>query len=316
MKLLFMGTPDFAVAGLNLLAESNHEIIAIVTGADRRRGRGQKVTETPVAVAGAKLGIPVMKPQSIADRAFIQQVKSIGPDAIVLIAYGKIIPKDLLDLPPFGCINLHPSLLPKYRGASPLHGPLIAGDKDTGVTTMLMNESLDAGHILLQKTITIEEDENVGDLHDRLAYIGADLLVETINGLERGTIRPMPQQHKLATYAEKLRKTDIDWEKPADEIVRLVRGLTPFPGIYTHLNDLRINIRGARLLSPVTDHTEYGSNQPGAIVSINSNGLEVLTGKGSVLITHVQPEGKRPMSVDEFLNGYPIEKGWLMYRTD
>lgn len=304
MRLLFLGTPEFAIPSLEALASSKHEVVEVVTAPDRPRGRGYRVQPTPVAQVAEALGIRVYKTAKLSGDESIAHIESLRPDALVLVAFGQIVPKRLLDLPPYGCINLHPSLLPKYRGAAPIHAPILAGDEVTGVTTMFMDEGLDTGDIIFQVETAIGPEENAGDLHDRLARIGAELLVETIDALERSEAPRRPQDHALATYAKKVESVEIDWNRPAREAANAIRGLSPSPGAYTWHGGRRLKLHRARPLLG-----EGSPGEPGTVLSVSVEGITVAAGEGAVLLTEVQPEGKAAMSAAEFARGYRVAPG-------
>lgn len=303
MRLIFLGTPEFAVRSLEAIASSRHEVIEVVTAPDRPRGRGHRVSPTPVAIAAEALGIPVYKTEKLSAKEPVEHLERLRPDALVLVALGQIVPKALLDLPPYGCVNLHPSLLPKYRGAAPIHGALLAGEPITGVTTMFMDEGLDTGDIILQEATAIGPDENAGDLHDRLAAMGAKLLVETLDALERGDAPRRPQAHREATYAKKVEKVEIDWARPAREVANAIRGLSPFPGAYTWYGERRVKLHRGRVL-PVEAATEGGT-----VLQVSEQGIAVAAGDQGVLVTEVQPEGRPVMSAAEFARGYRVTPG-------
>lgn len=304
MRLIFLGTPEFALPSLEALIESDHEVIEVVTAPDRPRGRGQRTRPTPVALAAEAKGISVFKTAKLSAPDSVEHLKRLKPDALVLVALGQIVPKSLLDLPPFGCINLHPSLLPKYRGAAPIHGPLLAGDRETGVTTIFMDEGLDTGDIILQRVVPIGPDENAGELHDRLAAVGAKLLVETVDALERGEAPRRPQEHGEASYAGKVEKVEVDWAKPASVVANTIRGLAPIPGAYTWYGERRLKLHRGR---PVPGE---GKGEPGRVLSVSDEGIVVAAGDGGVLITEVQPEGKAAMSAAAFARGYRVLPGF------
>lgn len=304
MRLVFLGTPEFALPSLEVLASSEHEVIEVVTAPDRPRGRGYRVLPTPVARAAEALGIPVYKTAKLSACDAVEHIESLRPDALVLVAFGQIVPKRLLDAPPYGCVNLHPSLLPKYRGASPIHAPILAGDEVTGATTMFMDEGLDTGDIIFQVETAIGPDENAGDLHDRLARLGAELLARTVDALERGEAPRTPQDHSLATYAGKVGSVEVDWRMPARVLANTIRGLSPSPGAYTWHGNRRLKLHRAR---PIPD--EGGRGEPGTVVAVTGEGVAVTAGEGCVLLTEVQPEGKAPMSAAEFARGYRVAPG-------
>ncbi|OFZ67829.1 MAG: methionyl-tRNA formyltransferase, partial [Bdellovibrionales bacterium RIFOXYB2_FULL_36_6] len=231
MNIIFMGTPDFAVPTLEGLINSNHKIIAVFTQPDRPKGRGREVVPSPVKVKADANNIPVLQPEKVKEPDFIKKISEYNPDCIVVVAFGQILPKDILNLPRYGCINLHASLLPKYRGAAPINWALIKGETKTGVTSMFMEEGMDTGDILIQREIEIKEDDNAGTLHDKLSQIGNNVILETLDKLERGIIKRIKQDSSVATYASKIKKEDciIDWNAGAEDIVNKIRGLTPLP---------------------------------------------------------------------------------------
>jgi len=244
LRLIYMGTPDFAVPPLKRLSEDGHRLLAVVTQPDRPRGRGRKLQPTPVKQAAAALGLPVLQPPSVRESGFIDKIRDLAPDWIIVAAFGQILPRTLLELPVYGCINIHASLLPRYRGPAPIQRAIINGETRTGVTTMLMDAGLDTGDILLKKEVPIYPGTTAGELHDRLAAAGADLLSLTLELWSENRITPVPQNHEEATYAPMLKKSDghVDWGKRAEQIDCLVRGMTPWPGAFTFLGDRRIKI--------------------------------------------------------------------------
>lgn len=310
MKVVFMGTPDFAVPSLQKLIDEKYYIAAVVTQPDRPKGRGKKMMAPPVKELAAQYDIPVFQPERVRNPEFIEILRSIAPDLIVVIAFGQILPKEILDIPNYGCINVHGSLLPKYRGAAPIQWAIINGEKVTGVTTMFMDEGMDTGDMILKKEIPIEPEYTAGDLHDIMAPIGAELLKETLDELIRGNIKREKQDENEATYAPILKKENglIDWSEPSYKIVNLIRGLSPWPSAYTFYKDLMIKIWKAEVY-----HKTYEDNTIGEIVEIIKNkGLVVKTGDSSLLITEIQaPNGKR-MTVEEYLRGHDIEKSTIL----
>jgi len=301
LDVVFMGTPEFAVPALRRLAASKHAVRAVVTAPDRPRGRGHAVRPTPVAIAACELGIPVLKPESIKGEEFLSAMRATGANAVAVVAYGKIIPSRVLAWPKYGCVNVHPSLLPKYRGASPIHAPLLAGDSATGVTTMYMDEGLDTGDILLQEEVPIAPGENAGDLHDRLATLGAELLVRTFDLMEEGLLVRIPQDHARASYAPKVEKEKIPWELPAHAVAARINGLSPHPGAYTLMGSVRLKALRAVVGGP------NGGAAPGRVVEASGRGIAVACGSGSVVLLEVQPEGKAPMSAGDFARGYAAQ---------
>lgn len=305
MKIVFMGTPDFAVSTLEKLIESEHEVIAVVTQPDRPRGRGREVTPSPIKQLATDSGIPVLQPEKAKSPEFIESFKNLAPDITIVVAFGQILKKEVLDTPKHFSMNLHSSLLPKYRGAAPINWAIINGETETGVTTMRMDEGMDTGDILLSRVVPIWDSDNSQTLHDTLKEEGASLVLETIRRLEDGTLTPMPQNATKASLAPKLKKEDglILWEKSARSIRDHIRGLEPWPGAYSFLERKRIRICQAELAE------SEPNDLPGTIVKISGHSIEVGTGGGRLLITHLQAEGKKRMDVKSFLAGHKLETG-------
>ncbi len=304
MKIVFMGSPDFAIPSLSALAESGNHIAAVVTQPDRPRGRGKKLVPTPVKQFSELLGLPVWQPQKLSE--IKSRLQEIDPTVIVVVAFGKILSPEILALPSLGCINVHASLLPKYRGSAPIHRAIINGETVTGVTTMFMNSGLDTGDMLFRETVSIGENETTGDLHDRLAQSGARLLIKTLYGLEAGEVAREPQNGEDATYAPPLSRDDeiIHWNKSAREIKNLVRGLNPWPGARTYLNGKVLKIWRVEDIGNL-----QGTSTPGTVVDTDPDkGIVVETGKGKVLITELQLQGRKRMGAAQFLRGYsPVQ---------
>ncbi|MFQ9515024.1 MAG: methionyl-tRNA formyltransferase [Eubacterium sp.] len=301
MKIVFMGTPDFSVPALEKLAEK-HQVAAVVTQQDRPKGRGHKMQFTPVKETALKLDIPVYQPAKVKDSEFVDILREINPDVIVVIAFGQILSKEILDLPRFGCINVHASLLPKYRGAAPIQWAVIDGEKETGVTTMYMAEGLDTGDIIDVSRVTLDEKETGGSLFDKLAEEGGELILRTLEKLENGTATRTPQDDTRSTYAGKITKElgNIDFSKPAEEIERLIRGLNPWPSAYTYMDDKMMKVWDAAVVDEETDR------EPGAILESGKDYIKVATGKGTLKISELQLEGKKRMTAAAFLNGYTV----------
>jgi len=297
-----MGTPSFAVPTLRAIHESNHELIGVVTQADKPRGRGRKLGVSPVKELAMGLRLPIMQPETTRDEAFIKEVNRMSPDLIVVAAYGRMLRRELLDLPPHGCLNVHASLLPKYRGAAPIQWAIVNGERKTGVTIMKMDEGMDTGDILLTQEVEIADTDTAQSLHDRLAQVGAKLLIKALDGVERGTIRPAPQDNSMASYAPLLKKEDglIDWSRTAREIYNRIRGLDPWPGAYTYLRGSRLKVFSAEVID------EEVRDTPGKVVRSGPDGVKVSTGKGFLVIEEVQLEGRKRMPVREFLIGNEI----------
>jgi len=310
-----MGTPEFAVSSLQALIQAGEEVIAVVTQPDKPKGRGKRLASPPVKELALRYNIPVLQPVKIRNEGFISIMKDLHPDIIVVIAYGKILPKAVLDIPPQGCINVHASLLPKYRGAAPINWAIINGEKETGITTMLMDEGMDTGDILLTERISIKPEDTTADIHDRLRHVGATLLVETIKRVQSGTLRPVPQDHAQATYAPMLKKEDgrIDWSMGPQEIINLIRGLNPWPGAYTRWEGMQIKIFKAEVISSEFGvwSSEIKTIEPGTIINVSADGICVAAGRDALLITELQPENRSRMSASEFIKGYKIGKGQI-----
>lgn len=305
-----MGTPDFAVGTLKALLASKHEVLAVVTQPDKPKGRGKAMQFTPVKTVAAEAGVPVYQPLRVREETFIAQLKELNPDVIVVVAFGQIIPKSILEMPKYGCVNVHGSLLPKYRGAAPIQWAVIDGETASGVTTMKMDAGLDTGDMLLKREIVLDKEETGGSLFDKLSAVGAELLIETLDALEAGTMTPEKQPEESPTpYAAMLTKQmgQIDWEKPAAVIERLIRGLNPWPSAYTHLGEKTLKIWRA--------HVETGTNmdaQPGKIMIVGKQQMAVQTGEGLLFIDELQLEGKKRMETDAFLRGFAVEQGTLL----
>ncbi len=310
MRAVFMGTPEFSVPTLQAMINEGIDVAAVVTQPDKAKGRGNKVVFSPVKEAAVAAGIEVLQPVRIRkDEAFIEKIREISPDVIVVVAFGQIIPQSVLDIPRLGCVNVHASLLPKYRGAAPIQWAIISGEKQTGVTTMLMDAGLDTGDMLLQKVVDIDPKETGDSLHDKLSAEGAPLLIRTLRGLEEGTITPQPQDDsETGEYATMLTKElgEIDFSQPAVVIERLIRGLNSWPSAYTYLNNKTLKIWEAEVLD-----RDYGGGF-GSVVEITKDKLIVMTGMGALSLKEVQLEGKKRMDIASFLRGCKIEKGQLL----
>jgi methionyl-tRNA formyltransferase len=304
-RIVFFGTPSFALPTLKNLIQGPETVVAVITQPDRRKGRGLKVIFSPVKELTLQFGLPLFQPENVKEEAVHEKLRGLGPDLFVAVAYGKILPKSLLNIPKYGAVNVHASLLPKYRGAAPMAWTILKGEKVTGVTTMMMDEGMDTGDILVQKEIPVEEEETGETLHDKLAKLGAQLLLETMARMKEGNIRPTPQDHSKATYAPPIRKEDayIDWTKEAIEIDRQVRAFNPSPGALTKW--------AGQLLKIYRGEVRKGTPKAkaGVVVWVGSDFIEVETGKDSFLIKEVQLEGKKRMDIRDFLSGHPISVG-------
>ena len=313
MRIVFMGTPDFAVPTLTALVEGGHEVIAAVTQPDKPKGRGKSVLMTPVKEKAIEYQIPVYQPVKVRDPEFVDLLKVMAPDAIVVVAFGQILPKVILDLPKYGCVNVHASLLPKYRGAAPIQWAVINGDKETGITTMMMDVEMDTGDMLEKTVVKLNPDETGGSLFDRLSLLGGSLILSTLGKLEKGEIIPQPQDHEKATYVKKISKSmgDIDWTMDAVSIERLVRGLNPWPSAFTRWNGRMLKIWEAKVLPDPAVKAPCGS-----VISAGEEGLKIQTGNGVLCVTSLQLEGKKRMDTAAFLRGYQIEPGCIMERSE
>ena len=305
MKIVFMGTSEFALPTLRELIRSEHEILSVVTQPDRHKGRGQELSPPPVKIFAQESDIPVLQPENANTPEFIDTLKRLNPDINIVVAFGQILRRELLDTPKLFCMNLHASILPKYRGAAPINRAIINGEKETGVTTMKMDEGLDTGDILLTRTIPIEEADDSKTLHDKLAEEGGNLVLQTLWHFGEQTLTPVPQDNSRSSYAPKLKKKDglIPWSQTADEIKNLIRGLKPWPGAYTFYKNKRLRILKSQTIPG--DRVD----PPGEIVRLSDFGIEVGTGKNRIAITELQPEGKKAMSVKNFLAGHTMNKG-------
>ena len=308
MRIVFMGTPSFAVEILDNLYQAGYEIAAVVTQPDKPKGRGKKMEAPAVKVRAEELGLEVYQPLKLRDEEFISLLRKINPEAIIVAAYGKILPKEILDLPPLGCINVHGSLLPKYRGAAPIQRAIMNGDELTGVTIMRMNEGMDTGEMLTKVEVKIESDDNSGSLFAKMAKAGANLLLQTLPLWQRGEITPQKQDENLATYAPMIAKEEelIDWHKSAREIGNLLRGLAPAPCGYTYFRGERLKIGACTWLA------EENSAAAGEVLAVEKNGITVACGKGCLRLIQVQPAGKKMLSAWDFSNGSKIKLGEIL----
>lgn len=311
LKVLFMGTPDFAVPTLEALCNSDYEVIGVVTQPDKPKGRGKSVQMTPVKECALKYDIPVFQPVRIRDEENVAKLAKLDIDFMVVVAFGQILPKSILDMPKYGCINVHSSLLPTYRGAAPIQWTIINGESKTGITTMFMDEGIDTGDILLQEETPIYDDETGGSLHDRLADMGANLLIKTLDGVKDGSVKRIKQDDSKSNYVGMLNKNmgKMDFTKSAIELERLVRGLNPWPSAYTSLNDKMFKIWEAKAIE---DDSKYEEAKVGTIVLINKTTIVVKTGKGLLELFEVQLEGKKRMLVEDFLRGYQVKVGDIL----
>lgn len=312
MRIVFMGTPDFSVPALKALVEAGHEVTAVVTQPDKPKGRGKAVQLTPVKEQALAYGIPVYQPRRVREPEFIEIMKEQRPDAVVVVAFGQIIPQAILDIPRYGCVNIHASLLPKYRGAAPIQWAVIDGEEKTGITTMKMDAGLDTGDMLEQEEVAIMPDETGGSLHDKLCQVGGRLILSTLKGLEDGSVTPRPQPETGSCYASRLTKElgDIDWSRDAAAIERLIRGLNPWPSAYTAFGGKTLKLWEAKVM----EEAGFEDAPCGQVVVCDRHTLAVKTGKGLLSIRELQLEGKKRMDVEAFLRGFPMEAGAVFER--
>lgn len=302
MRIVFMGTPDFAVPSLKVVA-SQHQLLAVVTQPDRPKGRGRKVTYSPVKQFALDLDVPIFQPAKVSEHQFIEALTQLEPDCIVVVAFGQKIPRDILELPPDGCINVHGSLLPKYRGAAPIHRAIVDGEQKTGVTTMYLSEKWDAGDIILQSEEPIGPNDTAGTMHDRLMVRGAELLGKTLREVEAGIAPRIPQDEAMATYAFKLTKDEakVNWHLSAAQLERFVRGMNPWPTAYTHYRSEKIKLWHVTQLA--------GNAKPGQVVELTDQAIIVGCNEGLLSLNRVQRENSRQMSGRELANGLRLSVG-------
>lgn len=312
MKVIFMGTPEFSVGTLEALIEAGHEVVLAVTQPDKPKGRGGKMQYPPVKETALKYDIPVYQPKKIREEACIEELRKYQADIMVVIAFGQILPQAILDMTPYGCVNVHASLLPKYRGAAPIQWAVINGEKVSGVTTMQMDAGLDTGDMLLKTEVVLDEKETGGSLHDKLAEAGARLCVETLKGLEAHAITPEKQGESPTEYARMLDKSlgKIDWTRPAEEIERLIRGLNPWPSAYTDWTGKTMKIWEAQVINQEEARAaQQEAAKPGTVVKVEKDGFLVRTGKDLLKVCALQIPGKKRMDAGAFLRGYQVEAG-------
>jgi methionyl-tRNA formyltransferase len=309
VRVVFLGSGAFAVPSLEALLDAGHDVAALVTQPDREKGRGRALAAPPTKEVALRRGVPVLQPRRIKEPGAVEELRSLRPDVQVVVAYGQILPRTVIDIAPLGTVNVHSSLLPRYRGAAPIHWAVVNGEAETGVTTMLIDEGLDTGPTLLARATPIGAAETTPELETRLARMGAEVLLETLDGLARGSLVPVPQDHARATLAPILKKEDgrIDWTRPAEEIARRVRGLQPWPGTATSWAGGDLKILRARSEEAPADAPPEA---PGTVVAVGRDGLVVAAGAGTrLLIEDVQPESRRPMTAAAFASGARLEPG-------
>ena len=315
MKAVFMGTPEFAVPTLQALID-HHEVLAVVTQPDKQRGRGKKMQFPPVKEKAVEYDIPVYQPQRARDEEFIEELKNLNPDVIVVVAYGQILPESILNIPKYGCINVHGSLLPKYRGAAPIQWAVLDGEEKTGITTMYMEKGLDTGDMIEKTVVPIADTDTGVTLHDKLADAGAELILSTLSKLEDHTAIRTPQDDSLSCYASMLKKEmgELDFTKDAASLERLIRGLQPWPVAYTKMNQKTVRIYEASVCEQPEETLEDGTQiVPGMIVRVTKKNFTVACGNGALMIRKLQPEGKKPMDCAAFLAGNKLKTGQMIY---
>ncbi len=299
MRLVFAGTPDFAATALKSLLQTDHEVVGVYSQPDRPSGRGRKLTPSPVKQVALDAGIPVFQPETLKTSQAQAELKALNADVMIVAAYGLILPQAILDIPGHGCLNIHASLLPRWRGAAPIQRAIAAGDRETGITIMQMDAGLDTGDVLLKTTTPIEESDTGGSLHDRLADMGGRAIVDALARMEKGTLAAEPQNNDKACYASKLSKEEghIDWTEDASSINRMIRAFNPWPGTYTDAGDLRIRIHEAKVVEITSDR------HPGTVADRSRQGIDVACGLDLLRVTRLQLAGSRPQSASDLING-------------
>ena len=306
MRVIFMGTPDFATGTLEEIVKAGHEVVGVVTQPDKPKGRGKTMMPTPVKETALKYNLPVYQPKKVREPEFVELLRSLKPDVMVVAAFGQIITKEILEMPKYGCINVHASLLPAYRGAAPIQWAVINGDKESGVTIMQMDEGIDTGDMIEKAVVPIAEDETGGSLFDKLSHTGAKLCVKVLRDLEEGTaVREKQPEESTTPYAKMIDKKmgEVDWKKSAKEIEQLIRGLNPWPSAYTKVHGKTLKLWKAKVL------LETSQMKPGQIVKVTKDSLAVQTGQGMLEIQELQLEGKKRMDTSSFLRGYALAEG-------
>ena len=312
MRVVFAGTPEFALSSLNaLIRHPDTEVVAVYTQPDRRAGRGKKMQGSPIKASALDHGIAVYQPLSLKQPEAIESLRALAPDLMVVTAYGLLLPQSVLEIPKYGCINVHGSLLPKWRGAAPIQRAIEAGDTKTGITLMQMDAGLDTGPMLAKVEVDIADDETGGSLHDKLAVAGEKLLFDSLASVFAGSIKGVPQEHHLASYAEKISKDDgrIQWRHSAEQILRTKRALQPWVIVSSDLQGLKLGIHQADVDTECTPNSAQQSTLPGEVLDVSKQGIKVATGDSNVILRTVQKPGGKPMAVKDFLNGVAITPG-------
>ena len=311
MRVIFMGTPDFSVGTLEAIIEAGHEVVLVVTQPDKPKGRGNEIACSPVKECALAHGIEVFQPVRIKEADNVEYLRKYNPDIIIVVAFGQILPQSILDMAKYGCINVHASLLPKYRGAAPIQWAVINGEEITGVTTMRMDIGVDTGDMIAKREVRLAEDETGGSLFDKLAKVGAQLLVETMEMITDGTAQYIPQDHSVATHTSMITKEfgEIDWSKSAKAIECLIRGLNPWPSAYAFLDTKMLKIWKAAVVKDEDIPANAEEKEPGTVVAVTKESIYVKTGDGVLALLEVQLQGKKRMACDAFLRGYHVEEG-------
>lgn len=307
MRVIFMGTPDFAVPVLEAIIQAGHTVIGVYTQPDKPKGRGKSMQYTPVKEKALEHQIPVYQPARVREPEVIEEIRNLKPDIIIVVAFGQILPEELLAIPPYGCVNVHASLLPKYRGAAPIQRVIMDGEKESGVTTMYMAKGLDTGDMIEQLVVPIDAKETGGSYHDKLAEAGAGLCISTMEKIEAGTAPRIPQDDSKSCYAHMLQKSmgELDFEQPAEVLERLVRGLNPWPSAYTQLQGKNLKIYEA----DIVEIPENQQREPGKITAVDKKSFTIQCNPGGLRVTQLQLEGKKRMNTDAFLLGFTVEEG-------
>lgn len=307
MRVIFMGTPDFAVPVLEAIIQAGHTVVGVYTQPDKPKGRGKSMQYTPVKEKALEHQIPVYQPARVREPEVIEEIRNLQPDIIIVVAFGQILPEELLAIPPYGCVNVHASLLPKYRGAAPIQRVIMDGEKESGVTTMYMAKGLDTGDMIEQLVVPIDAKETGGSYHDKLAEAGAGLCISTMEKIEAGTAPRIPQDDSRSCYAHMLKKSmgELDFEQPAEGLERLVRGLNPWPSAYTQLQGKNLKIYEA----DVVEIPENQQREPGMITAVDKKSFTIQCNPGGLRVTQLQLEGKKRMNTDAFLLGFTVEEG-------
>ena len=308
-KIIFMGTPKFSVPSLKAMIDHGHNIQAVITQPDRPKGRGRKMVPSPIKQVAVQNRLEVLQPEKASDEQFCDQIRGKAPDILVVVAFGQLLKKNLLTIPRWGVLNIHASILPKYRGAAPIHWAILNNEPSTGLTAMRMDEGLDTGPILLKEVVPIGTDETAGELHDRLAILSGDFLLKTLEGLAKNQLTENPQDHAIASFAPKINRSMslIDWNQPAQAVSALIRALDPWPGAFTTIKGKEIKLFSSRVISE-----ERLNTKPGMVLGHAKSALEVETSNGVVQIRELQVPGRKRLTANEFLRGFSLDKGTIL----